>query len=264
LTRIIAAIDNSLAARPVLAEARLIASVLGAGVAALHVREGTMHTSTALAAAMEIPLITPTGPAADAICREMADPAVLLGVLGSGGGLADQHGAVVGHTALDVLARVSKPVIVVPPQARIPGPTDALRIALPVEGDAGGSGSTDAFIAAVSAHDDVVVIPLHVLVPSEVPPFWDQPHHAVVAWSHEFGARHCPQERDLRVLQGVPGPQIVRFVGEEHVDLVVLDWGGDLGPGHAWIIRDILGSAEVPVLLAPRSPVEAASPAEAR
>jgi hypothetical protein len=50
---VIAAIDNSLAAQPVLAAAKLIAPLLDAAVVALHVRDGPAETAEAVAGAAE-------------------------------------------------------------------------------------------------------------------------------------------------------------------------------------------------------------------
>ena len=41
------------------------------------------------------------------------------------------------------------------------------------------------------------------------------------------------------------------MTGTEAIDLVVLSWAQDSSPGHAAVIRDVLGVSKVPVLLLP-------------
>jgi hypothetical protein len=239
----------------------LLARALSAQVRAVHVRTNSMRTCTALAHAAHVPLATLTGEPAAAICDALQDPAVVLGVLGVQGGIRTTRPA--GHTVLSVMSRTRKPLVLVPPGARIPRPGHRLRIALPLGADEETHPELATLLAATQANDGPEILPVHVLAPNHAPRFWDQPHHEAAAWSHEFLARHWPTEQHLALLGGSPATEILRFAQAAGADLVVLDWGQDLGPGHAGVVRSILASQQLPVLLVPRS-ADAAVPDPSR
>jgi nucleotide-binding universal stress UspA family protein len=62
MTRVIAALDNSLAARPVLATAQSLAKLFGARVDAVHVRMDGARVASSEAAAAGLELHMLTGP----------------------------------------------------------------------------------------------------------------------------------------------------------------------------------------------------------
>jgi nucleotide-binding universal stress UspA family protein len=262
---VLAALDNSLASRPVLQESLLLGRVLSAQVRAVHVRTNSMRTCTELAHAVHISLETLSGEPAAAICEALEAPGVVLGVLGVQGGVRTTMPA--GHTVLSVMSRTRTPLVLVPPGACIPRPGHRLRIALPLGTDEETHPELATLLAATQVNDGPVILPVHVLAPNHAPRFWDQPHHEAAAWSHEFLARHWPTEEHLALLGGSPAAEILRFAQAAEADLVVLDWGQDLGPGHARIVRSVLASQQLPVLLVPRyadAPVPDASPSRPR
>lgn len=110
---LLAAIDSSAAARPVLEWAEIFARSIGCSVQALHVAEDGDDAAATFAAAAEIPLRTMTGDVIVCLGRAAEDPGVVAIVLG-GRGLPGGPRPT-GHIALHVITHVLKPVIVVPP-----------------------------------------------------------------------------------------------------------------------------------------------------
>lgn len=79
-----------------------------------------------------------------------------------------------GHVALEVITRVNKPVVVVPPD----GTTRAriARVLIPLDGT-DESSQAIADTIALARRRDVEFVVLHVHAPETVPAFEDQPHH---------------------------------------------------------------------------------------
>src|SRR5216117_3502816 len=83
MTKIIAAVDNSATAAPVLATARSLAGLFDAGVEAVHVREDVERMVWAAAVAAEVPLRTVTGRTIDALVDAAAADDVVALVVGA-------------------------------------------------------------------------------------------------------------------------------------------------------------------------------------
>jgi nucleotide-binding universal stress UspA family protein len=250
MTIVLAAIDNSAAARPVLETALHLARHVHAEARAVHVREDGSETALDVAASMGVPLRVLDGEPADLIESALADPGVVLGVLGSRATPVGSRPA--GHLALAIATACAKPLVVVAPDCRSYGPLDGGRVLVPLDGTQDSADSVQA-ASALFADAEVAVVGLHVFDPSTFPRFWDQAHHAAEAWRSEFTARYLPAEAArLELRTGSPGSRVVDVAEEEQVDLIALCWSQTLAEGRAQTVREVLDRARVPVLLLPR------------
>jgi nucleotide-binding universal stress UspA family protein len=249
MTRIIAAIDNSAAATPVLQTALLVSKLLDADVEAVHVRKRTVKAAAAAAAAAGVPLDLKSGPTPDRLREAIAPADVAALVLGARSTPAGRRP--VGSTALDVITSASKPVIVVPPDKRAAASIDSILV--PLDASAA-TAATLAGTIELARRSKIAVIVLHVRDEASLHPFGDQPQHEVRAWAEEFVARYCPcplEEVDLHLLVGVPREQIGNVVEQTGADLIALGWSQTLEPGRAAVVQETLTRSPVPVMLLP-------------
>ena len=111
---VLAAIDNSAAARPVLIAATALARILGAEVQAVYVAEDEGQTARASAKDFGVTLTVLTGePLRQIMGRAVADNVVAIAV----GARRWVSGGRIGHTASAIANEIAKPVLVVPPDA---------------------------------------------------------------------------------------------------------------------------------------------------
>jgi len=248
MTTVVAAIDNSAAARPVLAVALALAELYDAEVEAVHAREDGQHTARAAAAAAGVPLRSTTAPVIPALLEAARKPEVAAVVLGSRGVGAWSHRA--GHVALELALSLPKPLMVVPPDA----PTRGVfrRILVPLDGRR----RTETGLAEVmtlAARHPLEIVVLHVHDRESVPLFSDQRHHELEAWTEEFLRRHCPEPEqvafELRI--GIPGEHVLKVARDTDADVIALGWSQDLGAGHAAVVREVLERSTIPALLIP-------------
>jgi nucleotide-binding universal stress UspA family protein len=258
---IVAAIDNSAAAAPTLRSARRFADLLDAEVEALNVIEPSDEQSPAattaegVAAQLGMLLRRRSGVAADEIVAELRRSDVVAAVLGARGSPAGRRPA--GHTALAVVQRSAKPVIVVPPTSLPRRTGTGGRVLVPLDGTESSARAVEP-TAAMFAERGVDVLVLHVFDDTTVPRFWDHPEHEAQDFGEEFLRRYCRAEgAHLRLQTGDPGHVVLDASGEPEVDLVALAWSQDLSPGHARTVRTVLSGCPVPVMLVP---VEASTP----
>jgi nucleotide-binding universal stress UspA family protein len=249
MTKVIAALDNSLAARPVVATATALGGLLGAEVEALHVGESGDGVAGSAAAAAGLALCTCMGPTVERLVESGSREDVVAMVLGARG----TPGATrpVGATALEVLGVLPKPLVVVPPEAASPG--TLRRILVPLEGTVSTSlAPKGIFELAQGAELEVVV--LHVHDEASLPLFTDQPQHETSAWAREFLARYCPWgvgDVRLEIRVGRRDEQILSAAEETGADLIALGWSQELARGRAPVVRAALERGHVPVLLVP-------------
>jgi nucleotide-binding universal stress UspA family protein len=248
MTTILAAIDNSAAARPVLAVALALADLYDAEVEAVHAREDGQRTARAAATAAGVSLRSTAAPVIPALLEAARPPEVAAVVLGTRGVGAWSHRA--GHVALELAGSLPKPLMVVPPDA--PARVALRRILVPLDGRR----RTEAALAEVMtlpARHPVEIVVLHVHDRDSVPLFSDQRHHEAEAWTEEFLRRHCPEPQqvafELRI--GIPGEHVLRVAKDTHADVIALGWSQDLDPGHAAVVREVLERSTIPALLIP-------------
>lgn len=248
MTRLIAALDNSLAAKPVLSTALALGRLLGASVEPLHIgNDGDLVARTASYEA-GLELHEARGPVVERLIEVAADRDVAALVLGARG--TALRGRLLGSTALAVATSAVKPVVVVPPDLAA---RPLRRVLVPVEAGISASFVPQA-IVELARGEEIDVVVLHVHDESSLPAFTDQPQHEHEAWTREFLRRYCPWGIGgvrLEVRVGARD-QLVPLVAEEvDADLIALGWSQQLAPDRAPVVRATLERARVPVMLVP-------------
>ena len=249
MTTVLAALDSNTSGRPVLNTAIALADLYDSTVTCLHVREDALSAAPELARAAGVEVREVSGSPVEQIVNAAQDPDVAALVLGARGVHGGPQPA--GHTALEVITRIPKPVAVVPPHAQPPERID--RILVPLEGTSKGSQALDETIR-LAHRRGLEVLVLHVHSPATVPAFSNHEPHSTLAWEREFLTRHISTPHDritlLRRL-GVAADDVVAVAHETGPDLIVLAWGQDLAPGHARVVSETLAHSDIPVLLLP-------------
>lgn len=247
---VLAAIDDSAAARCVLSAAGGLASLFDVGVEALHVvDERPRTTAAATAASAGVPFHETSGVPVDRIVEESRAPGVVAVVLGC---RSLEAGTAVGHVALSVIQAIDKPVLAVPPST--PQARRFERVLVPLDGTGATTSALRGVLAEVHRLDGPELVALHVFEPGSLPPFGDQLIHEVEAWSEEFLDRYAPVRPEgmrLELRVGMPADVVRAIVEEIEADLVAVGWSQDLAPGRATVVRALLRSSGVPVLLLP-------------
>ena len=246
MSKVLAAIDNSTVAGPVLATAFAVADVLHSDVEALHVREDGDGRASAAAHAAGVVLREIAGPTAQSLVRAAEDREVSALVLGARGFPVGRRPA--GHVALEVITSLKKPLVVVPPEVRLP--IRLRRALVPLDGTRVTATALGETIELVRG-SDVEVVALHVFDRESPPLIADQPHHELDAWGREFLARYCRHGVRLEARVGVAGEHVLDVAAEADADLIALGWAQDLSPGRAAVVREVLARSRVPVLLVP-------------
>jgi nucleotide-binding universal stress UspA family protein len=249
MNRIVAALDNSLAAGPVLTVARALAPLLDCAVDALHLTDGGDWIAAQVAQAAGVRLRHIRGPRVGALVEagQAADVAAL--VVGARATPAGRRP--LGSTALAVATELTKPVVVVPPDATVAA--TIRRLLVPVEGGLP-AGTPPGPVGDLARGADLELIALHVYLEPALPLFTDQPQHETEARAREFVRRYChwcPGPVRLETRVGRAEDVVPAVADEVDADLVVLAWCRELGPGHAPVVRAVLERCRRPVLLVP-------------
>jgi nucleotide-binding universal stress UspA family protein len=256
-TIVLAALDNSLAAKPVLNAALALADVLDAAVEPIHVAVDGDRISRGEAEAAGLPLTVLGPPVVERLLEQGARRDVAALVAGASGTPGARKP--LGSTALAVATTLQKPVVIVPPDAA--PPVTFRRVLVPMEGDVSPS-LTPRAIVEVARGTTLDVVVLHVREPASVPAFTDQPQHEQEEWAHEFLRRYCPWGIDsveLEVRVGRPADELPLVCEQTNADLIALGWAQELAGGRAPVVRAALARCHTPVLLVPvRAPARAA------
>jgi nucleotide-binding universal stress UspA family protein len=244
---VLAAVDNSLAARPVLATARALAALLDAQPQALHIQTNGDRTASSTAEAAGVPLKTLAGPVIERLVEAGETDDVVALVVGA---RSTPGGRLLGATATAVATALLKPVVVVPPEAQ---PETLRRVLVPLEASLPAARAPRA-ILELAPDATIDVYALHVLEEDAIPLFTDQPQHEHTAWTQEFLARYCPWgvgSVRLETRVGRTEDLVPLVAHESHCDLVALGWARELAPGRASVVRATLEQSRVPVMLVP-------------
>lgn len=245
-TVVLAALDASTAARPALETAVRFAQLTAARVEAVHVGQNGSGTLATLTQRAGVPLRLLSGSVEEAILDELADPEVVAAVIGARGTRTGKRPA--GHTAVQLLTRASKPIVVVAPEVLDSGPFR--RLLIPLEGDEASSEPImEALVPMLAA--DVELIVLHVFTPATLPRMLDRPRRDMELLGNEFIASHCPPATRIELRTGPVATSVAEVSKESSVDLVVLSWSQNTSPTRARIVREVVGASPVPVLLLP-------------
>ena len=235
---VLTALDNSLAVNPVLVAGRALARVLGARVEAVHVLGDGADAAQNAAAAAGVPLRLGSGMVVEHLVEAGDAPGVDAVVIGARG--TTRTGHPLGSTALAVVTSLTKPVVVVPPNARVA--PRLRRVLVPLEGTTSTSLAPRSIIAlAEGAAIDVVVLHVDEDGARDVP-------------AGEFLARYCPWGIDNVRLERRTGrrEELVPRVAEEvAADVIALGWAQQLSPDRAPVVKAALERAQVPVMLIP-------------
>jgi Universal stress protein family len=248
MSKVLAALDNSAAARPVLVSAAALARLLGTEVEAIHIREDGHQTAQAAARAAGLPLRLTAGPVVQTLQAAGQDPDVIALALGVRALSAGRRPA--GHVALQLAVTLPKPLLVVPPQAT---PMTTLeRVLVPLDAEPATTAALAETLELAGRHQLEVVV-LHVHNHASLPPFTEQPQHELAAWGEEFLRRHCPNPDLVRleVRVGTPGEHVLGVAEEMRADMIALGWAQELDKGHAAVIREALEHSSIPLLLIP-------------
>lgn len=248
MMKVLAAIDNTAAARPVLAAATAFADLLDAEVEALHAREDGDRTARAAAEAAGVPFRISAASVVPALQEAGGAADVAALVLGARATAAGRAPA--GHVALQLALSLPKPLVVVPPEAAVPSVFGSILVPL------NGKRTTAAALmeTLTLAHDrELEVVVLHVHELDSLPLFTDQPQHELTAWAQEFLRRHCPHPEHVRleVRIGVPGQHVLSVAEQIGADLIALGWAQEFADGRAAVVHEALERSRVPVLLVP-------------
>jgi nucleotide-binding universal stress UspA family protein len=250
MSKIVACIDNSAAAHPVLAAALAIAPVLGASVEALNVVEDSDQTARAAAQDMGTPLRTVHGDPLEQITIASAAPDVVAVVIGV---RALPTGGRTGHVALAVANRVDTPVLVVPPDAQ--PPTLVRRVLIAMEGtQTNARNLKHAIELAANAALDIIVV--HVDDEDSIPSFTDQACYETEAYTKEFLARYLPgaptARLELRI--GTPVDEILSAAQDVAADLLAIGWRQSDDPSRGPVAHALVNRSHLPVFLVALQP----------
>jgi nucleotide-binding universal stress UspA family protein len=245
---VLAALDASAAARPVLETALGLGELTGATVEAIHIRDGPTDTPEWLTTHGAVPLQVLDGPVHAALLAAVADPAAIVAVFGARATPSGRRP--VGRTALGVLEQTNKPIVVVPPEAVGISPRPFHRLLVPLEGSEQSSRPVAESLSPLIATDIELVV-LHVFTKATTPRILDRPERDLALWGDEFLARFCPTATRIELRAGTVGDRVADISHDQQIDLVVLSWSQDSTPGHAAVIHDVLARSHIPVLLLP-------------
>ena len=264
---ILAAIDDSAAARPVLNFARRLATLFATRVEAVHVQEnGSGQSAAAIAEAAHLFLHVRHGDIASALRAEVHERGALALVIGTRSLPAGTTPA--GHIALDLVQSLDLPVVVVPPHA---ADRALRRFLVAVEGD-GESPALRGLFQWLDTQPPPEVVVVHVIEPSALPPFADSPVHEADAFAREFmisASQSVVTDASrvrLEMRIGSPPTVLCDAARELDVDLAVMAWHQNLAEGHGRLVNEMLTGATGPIALLPIDlhPDPPPLPAEAR
>jgi nucleotide-binding universal stress UspA family protein len=248
--KVLAALDQTAAAGPVLAAGHEIARMFRADVAAVHVLQDGADQVRELAAHHGVPVSELEGAPGRRLAQALEEDneAVALVV---GTRCLPQGAREIGSTALEVVTTARKPVFAIPPE--LPAGFTIRRVLVPLEGSLPTSYAPYAALDVRGAEQVEVVI-LHVLEEQELPAFSDQPQHEWEAYGREFLARYSlwPFEHvRLETRVGRADQHVLPVAQELGCDLIALAWTQELAPGRARIVRETLRHGSIPILLVP-------------
>lgn len=251
MNRVLAMVDESPQAPRVLTTATALAQLLHCEVDAVTAvsRESEQHRGRPETIANRLDTTTRAtyGDPAAALMTELADPDVLIGVLGTR--TLRSHPHLFGHIAHAVVTETSTPLVLVPPGSH-PLTTEHPVFLLPLDGTQRTSDSVNP-IAAMLTAEGGENITLHVFDSTTVPMFAPSRHGSQLL-AEEFMTQHASgtaQRGEARL--GSPAQHILDVARQHHVDAIILAWNQDLEAGRAEVIRRVVGEADLPVILVP-------------
>jgi nucleotide-binding universal stress UspA family protein len=258
MSTVLATLDENTVAEPVLETALRCGQLFGSDVGALHVcrHPGVPHaTMASLAERSGVPLRVVSGPVVATLLESLAGPEIVTGVLGA---RARGEGRdPVGHVAAQILERIAKPVVIVPPDRNVPG--RIRRLLVPLEGTEASSRPVTEWLLP-RIEEDVELVVVHAFTGVTRPGMLDRPEYDWSLLGDEFLARHFPGATHVELASGPAARRITEASISCQADLVVMSWAQDTSEGRAKTLRAVLRTSSLPVLLLPRTPAEASGP----
>jgi nucleotide-binding universal stress UspA family protein len=246
---VLASLDSSTAAGPVLETAEGMAELTHSDVEVVCVRGDpaeSVEIPASLAARREVPLRVLDGPVASVLLDTIGRPEVLLGVIGAGRTTSSR--GPLGRTVRQVIEHTDKPVVVVP-ASFIPSGS-VRRLLVPLEGTESSSKPVLEHLWPLLA-GEVDLTVLHVFTDTTKPAMLDHPMRDLHLIGREFLARHFPRAADIELRSGPIATRVAEVSEARAIDLIVLSWAQDSSAERAGVIRAVLSASKVPVLLLP-------------
>jgi nucleotide-binding universal stress UspA family protein len=248
MTRILAFVDNSVAARRVFEAAGALSPVFEATVDAVHVVEDGSASVTAIMADLGARLRVLHGEPIAEIIAASREPDVAAVVIGARDLPTASHP--IGHVARALADAAIVPVLMVSPESSLRTPPGRVLVAM--KGTPRQARRLRSVMhTAADANLEVVVI--HVDDPATIPPFSDQVQHESEAYAREFLRRFAPELPNARLENrvGIPADEILRVARERHPDLLAVGWSSSELPDRGGVALAVLARSPVPVLLTP-------------
>ena len=246
---ILAALDATPAAQSVLEAALKVGEMTHTDVEAVHVPMADDRSVQLRTDRAHVPLRLLSGPLEPALLTAIEAPSTLVAVIGAKAATDDKR--VIGTTTRHIIERSTKPVVIVPPEFVLPG--TFRRLLIPLEGTESSSRPVvEGLLPLLAAHVELIV--LHVFTESTRPVMLDHPWRDLEMMGKEFLTRHLPRhEARIELRPGPVGTRVAEVCDEQRADLIVLSWSQDSAAGRARVVREVLGSAKLPILLLPLS-----------
>ena len=249
MSLILAALDATPAAQSVLEAALKVGEMTHTDVEAVHVPMADDRSMQLRTDGAHVPLRLLSGPLEPALLTAIEAPSTLVAVIGAKAATDDKR--VIGTTARHIIERSTKPVVIVPPEFVLAGAFR--RLLIPLEGTESSSRPVvEGLLPLLAAHVELIV--LHVFTESTQPVMLDHPWRDLEMMGKEFLTRHLPRhEARIELRPGPVGTRVAEVCDEQRADLIVLSWSQDSAAGRARVVREVLGSAKLPILLLPLS-----------
>lgn len=249
MNKVLAALNSSPSGRSILASAQALASLLDCEVEALHVRINGHRTVRNFAESAGVRLRTMTGPVIACLVEAGEQDDVVALAIGARSSPASAKP--LGGRAETIATTLSKPVLIVPPDAALS--ESFRRVLVPLEGSLSSS-LAPRWLFELHGESRVDVVALHIHDERSIPAFTDQPQHEVSAWTREFIQRYCPWGIGTLQLETRVGRigELVPLVAEQcECDLIALGWSQQLSAGRAPVVHETIQRSQRPVLLVP-------------
>ena len=240
MSYVLVALDDSAATAPVLAVAQWFASLLDIEVRALHVtKDDTGATARAVADAAHVRFTVGHGDPVSVVCAAADTADVRAVAIGARSIPASKMPA--GHVALDLVCGITRPVLVVPPDVRVPSGT-CVRVLAPIDEHLGSSVALRELLTQMRPAETEVVL-LRVFDAEHMPAFSNHAPHEADAFAQELTLRGIASlaiESRVETRVGNPAHAILAAEHELACDLVVLAWNRYLSDHHASVVRRLL------------------------
>ncbi len=249
MSYVLAAIDDSAATAPVIAVAQWFAALLDIEARALHITgDDTGATARAVADAAGVRLAVGHGDVVSMVCSAADNAEVRAVAIGARGVPASTTPA--GHVALDLVCGIARPVLVVPPDARVPSGTSA-RVLAPVDEHLASSAALRDLLTQMRPADTEVLL-LRVFDAEHVPPFANHGTYDADAFAQELKRRSIASlaiASRVETRVGHPAHTILAAERELACDLIVLTWSRYISDHHASVVRRLLAHSTTPLIL---------------